>query len=77
MIIETNTWEQPEIFNWIQSQGNISKDEMLRTFNCGIGMVLIIEHSDLNEILDALSQLGYGAYKIGDVAKGSGQIILK
>jgi phosphoribosylformylglycinamidine cyclo-ligase len=77
VIIETNTWEQPEIFNWIQSQGNISKDEMLRTFNCGIGMVLIIEHSDLNEILDALSQLGYGAYKIGDVAKGSGQIILK
>ncbi|MEY8212090.1 MAG: phosphoribosylformylglycinamidine cyclo-ligase, partial [Gammaproteobacteria bacterium] len=48
VIIKTNTWEQPEIFRWIQSQGNISADEMLRTFNCGIGMVLIIEQNDLN-----------------------------
>ena len=40
-------------------------------------MVLIFEYSDLNEVLDALSQLDYDAYKIGDVAKGSGQIILK
>jgi len=76
-VIETNTWEQPEIFNWIQSHGNISKDEMLRAFNCGIGMVLIIELNDLNKVLDALSQLGYDSYKIGDVTKGSGQIILK
>tara|TARA_B100001245_G_scaffold89003_1_gene64189 strand:- start:134 stop:760 length:627 start_codon:yes stop_codon:yes gene_type:complete len=76
-VIETNTWEQPEIFNWIQSQGKISKNEMLRTFNCGIGMALIIEHSDMNEILGALSELGYASYKIGDVTKGSGQIILR
>jgi phosphoribosylformylglycinamidine cyclo-ligase len=34
VIIKTNTWEQPEIFHWIQSQGNISADEMLKTFNC-------------------------------------------
>jgi len=55
VIIKTNTWEQPEIFRWIQSQGNISADEMLRTFNCGIGMVLIIEQNDLNEVLHTLS----------------------
>ena len=76
-VIETNTWEQPEIFNWIQSQGKISKNEMLRTFNCGIGMALIIKHSDMNEILGALSELGCASYKIGDVTKGSGQIVLK
>jgi len=77
MIIEINTWEQPEIFNWIQNQGNISRDEMLRTFNCGIGMVLIIKHSDQNEVLDALFKLGYDAYNIGNVTKGSGKIVLR
>ena len=77
VIIKTNTWEQPEIFRWIQSQGNISADEMLRTFNCGIGMVLIIEQNDLNEILDTLAQLDCDSYHIGHVDKGSGQIVLK
>ena len=77
VIINTNTWEQPEIFRWIQSQGNISADEMLRTFNCGIGMVLIIEQNDLNEVLDTLSQLDCDSYHIGDVDKGSGQIVLR
>lgn len=77
VIIKTNTWEQPEIFRWIQSQGNISADEMLRTFNCGIGMVLIIEQNDLNEILDTLAQLDCDSYHIGHVDKGSGQIVLR
>ena len=77
VIIKTNTWEQPEIFHWIQSQGNISADEMLRTFNCGIGMVLIIEQNDLNEILDTLAQLDCDSYHIGHVDKGSGQIVLR
>ena len=40
-------------------------------------MALIIEHSDMNEILGVLSDLGYATYKIGDVTKGSGQIILR
>jgi len=77
VIIKTKTWEQPEIFHWIQSQGNISADEMLRTFNCGIGMVLIIEQNDLNGVLETLSQLDYDSYHIGRVDKGSGQIVLK
>ena len=77
VIIKTNTWEQPEIFRWIQSQGNISADEMLRTFNCGIGMVLIIEQNDLNEVLDTLAQLDCDSYHIGHVDKGSGQIVLR
>ena len=77
VMIETNTWEQPEIFKWIQNQGSISEDEMLRTFNCGIGMVLIIEDTDMNEVLDTLAQIGYDSYQIGSVTKGSGQTILR
>jgi len=77
VMIETNTWEQPEIFKWIQNHGNISKDEMLRTFNCGIGMILIVENTDMNGVLETLTQIGYDSYQIGDVTKGTGQIILR
>jgi len=77
VMIETNTWKQPEIFKWIQKQGNISNDEMLRTFNCGIGMILIVERTDMNEVLETLTQIGYDSYQIGDVTKGTGQIILR
>ena len=56
---------------------HITKDEMLRTFNCGIGMVLIIEHKDVNEVLDKLTKTGYDSYQIGNVTNGSGQIVLK
>ena len=55
VMIQTKTWEQPEIFKWIQNHGNISKDEMLRTFNCGIGMILIVEHTDMNDAIETLT----------------------
>ena len=36
------TWKRPGIFNWLQKTGNIEEDEMLKTFNCGIGMILVV-----------------------------------
>jgi phosphoribosylformylglycinamidine cyclo-ligase len=77
LIIQTKTWEQPEIFKWIQNHGNISNYEMLRTFNCGIGMILIIEHTDMNQVIKTLAEIGYDSYQIGDVIKGTGQIVLR
>ena len=50
---------------------------MLRTFNCGIGMILIVENTDMNGVLETLTQIGYDSYQIGDVTKGTGQIILR
>lgn len=46
--INTRSWQIPEIFNWIQKLGQIEVDEMLRTFNCGIGLVLVINQEDVN-----------------------------
>ena len=77
LMIQTKTWEQPDIFKWIQNNGNISKYEMLRTFNCGIGMILIIEHKDMNEVIETLAEIGYDSYQIGDVIEGTGQIVLR
>ena len=48
--IETNSWEIPEIFKWLSGEGNISANNMYRIFNCGIGMVLIVEEDKTKEI---------------------------
>ncbi len=63
--IDLNAWTKPEIFNWLSQQGNISNEELLRTFNCGIGMVLCVNANDEAAVLKSLNQLGEQAWNIG------------
>ncbi|KAK3100210.1 hypothetical protein FSP39_016387 [Pinctada imbricata] len=60
-------WEVPPVFGWLSYKGNIAAREMLRTFNCGIGGVLIVEQSHANTIIDELSKEGNKASIIGEV----------
>gem|GEM_PF-718850 len=60
-------WSQPAIFNWLQSRGNIAGHEMLRTFNCGVGMVLCVAAEDATTALAALKQSGEYAWPIGAI----------
>ncbi len=69
--IQRNTWPRPEIFNWLQQQGAVSDAEMHRTFNCGIGMVIIINEADLNQCMDTLAQHDEDAYVIGKVIQAN------
>lgn len=54
--IDFKSWDRPEIFNHLQKLGNVDDEEMLKTFNCGIGMVLIVESSHEDEIINLLSK---------------------
>lgn len=65
--LRRNSWQQPPIFDWLQEKGGISETEMLRTFNCGIGMVVCIAPNDLEMTLDQLSALGETPYVIGEI----------
>ncbi|MCF6262839.1 MAG: phosphoribosylformylglycinamidine cyclo-ligase [Xanthomonadales bacterium] len=65
--INLNSWQQAAVFNWLQQQGNISREEMLRTFNCGIGMVLLVAAADADSICAAAQALGEDAMVIGTV----------
>ena len=69
--INTNTWEMNPIFEWIATRGNISEEEMRKTFNCGIGMVLVIENKNTKETLEILSANGEKAWEIGSIIEGS------
>ena len=75
--IETSCWNQPDVFNWIQSEGKISEDEMFKTFNCGIGMVVIIKKNYASEIMETFLKLGYQSTQIGYIENGTGQVMVK
>ena len=65
--IDKSNWQQPEIFNWLQTNGNIADDEMLRTFNCGIGMAVIVPAAEQQAALDSLAASGEQPVVIGEV----------
>lgn len=67
--LEATSWNIPEVFPWLAAAGGVNEFEMLRTFNCGIGGVLIIKQEDSSEILKQLKP--YKATAIGVVKKRS------
>ena len=66
--IHTDRWERPNLFTVLQKAGNVERDEMYRTFNMGIGMVLVVAENQVEEIIDRLKGLGEMAWVIGDIA---------
>ncbi|MAY35604.1 MAG: phosphoribosylformylglycinamidine cyclo-ligase [Spongiibacteraceae bacterium] len=65
--IDLNSWQRPEIFDWLQQQGNVETREMYRTFNCGIGFVLCVDASQTESVMDMLKQQGETAALIGEI----------
>ena len=68
-IIRKNSWDVPAIFKLMQDGGNIDEIEMLRTFNCGIGMVLVVPKENAEDILGRLSGLDEKAWLIGEISQ--------
>jgi len=68
-IVRKGTWEIPPIFTFLKEKGNIPEEEMFRTFNSGIGMILVVRAKDVQEISTRLHSLGERAFIIGEVGK--------
>ena len=71
-IIDGHSWQRPAVFDWLQQQGNIADEEMYRTFNCGIGMVLCVAAADVEQTLAILTDQGESATVIGHIAMATG-----
>ncbi len=69
--INKDAWEMPAIFNWLQQQGNIEAREMYRTFNCGIGMVLVIAQQDAERAKQILTEQGETVIELGNISQQS------
>jgi len=65
--IGLSNWPRGAVFNWLQSEGGISDSEMLRTFNCGVGMVLVVEPDSASELMDRTLKHDIQCYDIGRV----------
>ncbi len=78
-VIDSNSWRLPEIFQWLQNKGNVETQEMYRTFNCGIGMVVIVSADDANRTIKKFNQQGEVAWQLGQICSTDNetQVIFK
>ncbi|MCR4347607.1 MAG: phosphoribosylformylglycinamidine cyclo-ligase [Sulfuricaulis sp.] len=79
-VIDSRAWKRPAIFDWLQEMGGIEDFEMYRTFNCGVGMVLVLDAADAEKALKQLEASGETAAIIGHIEAHSGEdqvVILK
>ncbi|HEB94132.1 MAG TPA: phosphoribosylformylglycinamidine cyclo-ligase [Gammaproteobacteria bacterium] len=75
-IIDAGNWQRPAVFDWLQKQGKIADDEMYRTFNCGVGMVLCVHEADVEQTLAVLTEEGENASVIGRIETGGGEQVV-
>ncbi len=71
-VLESKSWPMPKLFDWLREQGNVASQEMYRTFNCGIGMVVIVSAQDADTALSQLAAAGESAWVIGSVRARNG-----
>jgi phosphoribosylformylglycinamidine cyclo-ligase len=75
--IDAGSWPRPAIFGLLQRHGELTDDEMLRVFNCGLGMLVIVPREQANDIRERLDALGERTYRIGEIeAKASDESAL-
>jgi phosphoribosylformylglycinamidine cyclo-ligase len=75
-VIDTSSWEVPGVFRVLQEAGSVGSAEMYRTFNMGVGMVVICAPADVRTVLSAASAVGVAGWKLGSLKPGSGVVIL-
>ena len=71
-VINTSSWNMPAVFEWLQQNGNVEQMEMFRTFNCGIGMVVVVSEKDAENTLQILKENNTEAWQLGHIESSSG-----
>lgn len=69
-LVDADGWQQPRLMAFLQGQGNIEPEEMARTFNCGVGMVLAVEEDDVDALTAELSAAGETVVRVGEIVAG-------
>ncbi len=68
-VLDLNTWQWPEIFTWLQARGNVADSEMFKTFNLGVGMLVVVAAADVEQAINILQQQGEQVWRIGVIDK--------
>jgi phosphoribosylformylglycinamidine cyclo-ligase len=73
--VDLDSWELPGVFTWLREAG-VDDQEMLGTFNCGVGMVVIVPADEVSRALDVVQKAGHGGWVVGEViARGEGPAV--
>ena len=69
--VDTRSWRRPAVFDWLQDEGGIAEPEMRRTFNCGVGFVVVVAAEDAERTLALLKLRGHAPWRLGQVVPGN------
>ncbi len=76
-VIRKDSWQMPPIFSFLQEHGPVETEEMFRVFNMGIGFVLVVAPDFADSVTRRLTRTGETVYRIGEITRGTGKVILK
>ncbi|MEJ1298132.1 MAG: phosphoribosylformylglycinamidine cyclo-ligase [Candidatus Sedimenticola sp. (ex Thyasira tokunagai)] len=76
-VIDGNSWELPPVFRWLQEQGNVIDSEMMRTFNCGVGMVVCIAAEEADKAMALLREQGETVWQLGRIEATEGDAVVE
>jgi phosphoribosylformylglycinamidine cyclo-ligase len=76
VVIDARQWPHQPVFDWLQSAGNVEREEMHRTFNCGLGMTVCVPAEQAQRAVDILRDCGESASLIGEVRRGDREVVI-
>jgi phosphoribosylformylglycinamidine cyclo-ligase len=76
-VLNERSWTRPAVFDWLQRAGNIERDEMYRTFNCGLGMTLCVAAGDADRAMEILRARGEQPELVGEVRSGGRGVVIE
>ena len=74
--LDSSSWTMPDIFKWLQTEGNIDSKEMYRVLNCGIGMVVVTSKNSSQAVIDCLKDSGENAWLVGEIVNSTGDQVV-
>jgi phosphoribosylformylglycinamidine cyclo-ligase len=75
-VVDTSTWDVPAVFRVLQEGGGVSRDEMFRAFNMGVGLVVITDSAGAAKVRESAAARGVAAWVMGEVVSGNGRVVL-
>ena len=75
-VVETGSWDVPNVFQQLERAGGVERVEMFRTFNMGVGMIVLVPEAAVDSTIAAAGAAGVRAWRAGSVRPGTGQVIL-
>ena len=76
-VVEAGSWEIPAVFRVLEQAGGVARDEMLRAFNMGVGMIAIVNRSDADAVLASAAVSGVEGWIAGEIVAGSGAVVMR